>query len=133
MYKTVHWLSWIVAFAMLLHSLYFWGGVVNTPVVGPQVLDQALHSIDSMGTAFYAQTGGSMVGVAGADGAVAYAGHRVGFAYAKLPGERYNSASIVRDAMTGLPKTTHYGTPIAFLIAILLYWRRPKPLENLKP
>ena len=132
MYKFVHRLSWVVAFAMLLHSFYFWGGVAQTPIVGTQVLTQAMRSLDTIGVAFYAQTGGSMVGLAGSQDAIVYAGRHVGHVYPKLAGRTEGSAHVVRKALTGLPKATHYGTPIAFLIAILLFWRREKPIENFK-
>jgi hypothetical protein len=37
----------------------------------------------------------------------------------------------VRSGMNSMQKLSHSGTPIALLIAILLYWRRPKPLKSL--
>jgi hypothetical protein len=124
-------LSWVVAVAMLLHAFYFWGGVGLTPNVGTKVISQSMKQMDAFGVFFYAGTGRSMMGYIAPESARDYALEQVGQVYPKLDGERFYAAQIVRSAMTGMPKFTHFGTPYAFLIALLLYWRREKPIKSL--
>jgi hypothetical protein len=48
-----------------------------------------------------------------------------------MDGDKYMAVEKVRSAMNSLQKLSHSGLPIALLVAILLYWRRPKPLRSL--
>lgn len=116
---------------MLMHSLYFWGGIGLTPNVGDRVLMQATRQIDLLGTAFYTHTGTSVMGLLAPEAAKTYAANQVGHVYPSLDGDKYSAAHKVRTAMNSMQSLSHTGTPIAFLLFILLYWRRPKPLRSL--
>jgi hypothetical protein len=131
MYKHVHRLAWVVALAMLFHSLYFWGGVALTPNVGDRVLMQAQKQIDCIGVAFYAHTGKSIFNLVLTDSARDYAAREVGAIYPSLDGEAHIAAQRLRASMDQLQSFSHYGTPWAFFVAGLLYWRRPKPLKSM--
>jgi hypothetical protein len=131
MFKYLHWLSWVVAFAMALQALLYWGGIGLTPNVGERVIMQSAKSLDTMGVAFYTHTGQSMYGVLAPDAARNYAQQVAGSVFPSLDGQQYGVPQRLRAAMTPLLSFSHYGTPWAFIVAGLLYWRRPKPLKSL--
>ena len=119
--------------AMLLHTLYFWGGIGLTPNVGDRVLMQSAKRMepDMIAVAFYTHTGTSVMGMVAPDAARNYAANPVGSVYPSMDGDKYMAVEKVRSAMNSLQKLSHSGLPIALLVAILLYWRRPKPLRSL--
>jgi hypothetical protein len=59
-----------------------------------------------------------------------YAAEQVGSVYPSLDGDKYMAVEKIRGAMNSLQSLSHAGTPIALLVFILLYWRRPKPLRS---
>jgi hypothetical protein len=122
-----------VFLAMLVHTLYFWGGIGLTPNVGDRVLMQSAKRMElgMIGVAFYTHTGTSVMGMLAPEAAKNYAANEVGSVYPSLDGDQYMAVEKIRSAMDSLQKLSHSGTPIALLATILLYWRRPKPLRSL--
>jgi hypothetical protein len=122
-----------VFFAMLVHTIYFWGGIGLTPNVGDRVLMQSAKrmELDMIAVAFYTHTGTSAMGVIAPEAAKNYAANEVGSVYPSLDGDQYMAVEKIRSAMNSLQKFSHAGVPIALLVTILLYWRRPKPLRSL--
>lgn len=131
MYKALYRLAWTIAVAMAFHAFYFWGGVALSPDVGEKVLVQSIKSVDTLGVAVYAGTGRSMFGVLAPESARFYAEGQVGHVYDAAIASKHYPAVPIRDALKGLPRFTHFGTPWAFLIAALLYWRREKTIKSL--
>ena len=131
MYKWLYRSAWVVAFAMLFHAIYFWGGVGLQPEVGERVINQSIKQLDALGVAFYAGTGRSIFGVVAPDSARNYAESQVGQVYERVKAEPFYSGSLVRDQLTGMTKFSHFGTPWAFIIAAIIYWRREKTIKSL--
>ena len=126
---------WKVALAafllMLMHSFYFWGGIGLTPNVGDRVLMQASKQMDMLGVGFYTHTGKAIMGLAAPEAAKAYAANQVGQVYPSLDGDKFMAAQKVRQAMSPTQSFSHVGTPIAFILFLVLYWLRPKALKSL--
>ena len=131
MFKHLWKVAFVVFLAMLMHTLYFWGGIGLTPNVGDRVLMQSAKRMDRVGVAFYTHTGSSVMGVLAPEAAKQYAANEVGSVYPSLDGDQYMAVDKIKSAMNSMQQFSHSGTPIAMLIAILLYWRRPKPLKSL--
>jgi hypothetical protein len=131
MFKWLNRAAWVIAFAMLTHSFYFWGGVALTPYVGEAVTHQAARSVDTFGVAFYAATGQGMFGFFAPDAAQAYAQEQVGHVYGTLDGNTKIGPEAIRAAMPQAVALSHYGTPVAFILALVLHWLRPKTIKSL--
>jgi hypothetical protein len=123
----------VVFFVMLMHTLYFWGGIGLTPNVGDRVLMQSAKrmELDMISVAFYTHTGKSVMGVLAPEAAKNYAAEEVGSVYPSLDGDQFMAVHKVRAAMNSMQNLSHSGLPIALLAFILLFWRRPKPLKSL--
>jgi hypothetical protein len=65
------------------------------------------------------------------EAAKTYAANQVGSVYPSLDGDKYMAVEKITRAMNAMQSLSQTGTPIAFLLTILLYWRRPKPLRSL--
>jgi hypothetical protein len=131
MYKWAHRAAWLVGVVMLFHMFYFWGGVALTPYVGESVMHQAPRSVDTFGVAFYAGTGKGMFGTFAPQAAQAYAQEQVGEVYASIDGNSKIGPETIRAAMPQAVALSHYGTPVAFVLALILYWLRPKTIKSL--
>jgi hypothetical protein len=133
MFKHLWKVAFVVFLAMLMHTLYFWGGIGLTPNVGDRVLMQSAKrlELDMITVGFYTHTGKSVMGLLAPEAAKNYAAAEVGSVYPSLDGDQFMAVEKVRSGMNSMQKLSHSGTPIALLIAILLYWRRPKPLKSL--
>jgi hypothetical protein len=131
MFKWLVRVFWFAAVVMLFHMFYFWGGIGLTPHVGESVLHQAPRSVDTFGVAFYTHTGSQMFGMVAPDAARAYADAQVGEVYKSLDGNSKIGPETIRNAMPSLVSFSHYGTPIAFILGLIFYWLRPKPIKSL--
>src|SRR5688572_4777278 len=124
MFKIAHRLAWLLTFAMWLHATYFWAGVGLTANVGPWVLHESQRSFESLGIAFYAHPDKQMFGLAGGDGAVAYAESQLGHVYKDPDDSGTRAPRTVYEAMPEMLKLSHRGAPIALIVALILFWRR---------
>ena len=132
MYKWLYRSAFFVALAMMFHAFYFWGGVALSPDAGDQVMAQALKSpVEYTGVVIYSGTGKGIFGMLAPDSARNYAELQVGDVYPAAAASTYDAAGIVRAALKGMPKYSHFGAPWAFIVAMLLYWRREKEIKSL--
>ena len=133
MFKHLWKVALVVFLAMLMHTLYFWGGIGLTPNVGNRILMQSAKRLeaDMIMVAFYTHTGSSVMGMLAPEAAKTYAANQVGSVYPALDGDQYQAVEKVRGAMNSMQRLSHSGTPLMLLVVILLYWRRPKPLKSL--
>ena len=131
MYKWLYRLAWATVAAMFLHNLYFWGGVTMIPGVGARLMAQVMKDPDVIGVAFYSQPGREMVKLVGSNAAQAYAESNLGADTIKqIDKDMEVTPRRVREAMTGLPRITYYGVPWMLIVALVLYWLRPKPIRS---
>lgn len=131
MMKYLYRVALAIAVLMLGHSLYFWGGIGLTPYVGDRVLLETKDDMSQMGVGFYTHTGKQMMGIFAPDAAQTYAARQVGQVYKELEGAKFGGIGKIRRAMNSMQNFSHSGTPFAFIVALVLYWLRPKAIKSL--
>ena len=131
MYKWVHRFAWATMVAMFLHNFFFWGGLAGTPGIGMRLDIQSQRMISDIGVAFYAQSGRDMMNFIAPVAARNYARSTMGPEVVdEIAASPYNIPQKVRAAMPWQASLTYYGAPLMLLVALLLYWLRPKPLRS---
>jgi hypothetical protein len=121
-------IAWWLWLLMLVHASFFWGGIAITPAVGDWVVHDAVQQNARL-TRLYLWLGEQVVKQAAPLGGPSYAETHAGQLYPDIPKHPDGSAlRIVRDM--GVPlQVSHFGMPVMFVLAVLLYWRRPKTIR----
>jgi hypothetical protein len=130
MYKWVHRFAWAALLAMLCHNFFFWGGLALTPGIGLRLDLQSQRSPSDVGVAFYAQSGRDMMSYIAPGAAREYARSAIGpERLLEIAASPTTVPQQLRDAMPWLPALTYYGAPVMLLVALILYWLRPKTIK----
>lgn len=122
-------LCFILGFAMLAHSLYFWGGLVSTPEVGELVRERT--STFSFIAWCYITSGQGILEMAGwQEGAIQYAQAEVGSAFAVMKETPVVAMDNLFKQLPSLIKVSYYGGPLLLLVGSFIHLRKPKRFKT---
>lgn len=122
-------LCFILGFAMLAHSLYFWGGLVSTVEVGELVRERA--STFSFITWCYITAGQGILEMAGwQDAAMQYARGEVGGVFAAMTATPQIAMDNLFKEIPSLVKLSYYGGPLLLLVGSFMHLRKPKTFKT---
>lgn len=120
---------WVLAFWLLALDLYTWGGLALTPTIGKQLRQQA--SLQSPIAATYLFLGRHAVHSAGLDDrARARAADRFPLQVADTSGAPETVLLRFLSAQSGSDRFAYYGSPILFVLSLVLHARRQKPIRS---
>jgi hypothetical protein len=129
MYKhriTIAWWLWLL---MLMHASIFWGGVALTRDVGG-IVEQSAQRENRLAY-YYIWFGKQIDRQTMPMFAPAYADTHAGAAYPDILKQPGGAADRVVRAMGLVLQASHYGMPVMFVLALLMWWRRPKVIASL--
>lgn len=122
-------LCFILGFAMLAHSLYFWGGLVSTPEVGTLVRDRA--STFSFIAWCYITSGQGILGAFGwQDAAIQYAQGQVGGIFAEMNANPFVALDNLFKELPWINRVSYYGGPLMLLVGTFAHLRKPKTFKT---
>ena len=122
-------LCFILGFAMLAHSLYFWGGLVSTVEVGELVRERT--STFSFITWCYITAGQGVLEMAGwQNAAMQYAQNEVGGVFAVMKQTPYVAMENLFKEIPVLVKISYYGGPLLILVGSFMHLRKPKTFKT---
>jgi len=122
-------LCFILGFAMLAHSLYFWGGLVSTAEVGELVRERA--STFSFITWCYVTAGQGVLEMAGwQDAAMQYAMGEVAAVFPVMAATPQVAMDNLFKEIPYLVKLSYYGGPLLLLVGTFLHLRKPKTFKT---
>ena len=132
MFKWLQRLSWAVITAMLLHNLWFFGGVTLIPGGGMRAMTQAQKEIDAVGLLMYFGPGRALAQAVNPGAARDYAIKGLGIEAIRVisTGDMRSAPRRVKDAMPSSVRTSYYGVPVMIVVLVLLWWFRPKPVKS---
>jgi hypothetical protein len=118
-----------LGFAMLAYSLYLWGGIAHTPVVGDIVRVRA--STFSFITWSYVSAGFGIFDMLGwQDSARQFAAGQVGESFAAM---QANPITALDDLFKMLPwhaRLSYYGGPLLIMLGAFAQSRKPKSFKT---
>ena len=122
-------LCFILGFAMLAHSLYFWGGLVSTEEVGALVRERT--STFSFIAWCYITSGQGILDMAGwQESAVQYARGEVGGVFAVMKETPAIAMDNLFKQLPSLIKASYYGGPLLLLVGTFIQLRKPKTFKT---
>lgn len=122
-------LCFILGFAMLAHSLYFWGGLVSTEEVGELVRKRT--STFSFIAWCYITSGQGILDMAGwQEAAVQYARGEVGGVFALMKETPAIAMDNLFKQLPTLIKVSYYGGPLLLLVGTFIHLRKPKTFKT---
>lgn len=122
-------LCFILAFAMLAHSLYFWGGLASTQEVGALVSERT--STFSFLAWCYITSGQGILDMAGwKQAAIQYAQGEVGGVFPVMIANPYVAMDHLFKEIPALIKISYYGGPLLLLIGTFVQLRKPKTFKT---
>lgn len=122
-------LCFILGFAMLFYSLYFWGGLASTKEVGVLVRERA--STFSFIAWVYITSGQGIMDMLGwQDSAGQHAVNEAGHLFAAMKTTPYTAMDTLFKELPPLAKASYYGGPLLILIGTFAHLRRPKQFKT---
>jgi len=119
----------ILGFAMLAHSLYFWGGLASTEQVGALVRERT--STFSFLAWCYMSSGQGVVEMVGwKQAAIEYAQGEAGAIFPAMVANPYVAMDTLFKEMPSLVRLSYYGGPLLLLLGIFGHLRKPKPFKT---
>jgi hypothetical protein len=120
---------WLLAFWMLAQSLFLWGGLALTPVIGQQLRAQA--KLQSPLVATYLFLGRLALPPLGLDDrATDRAAERFGPQIADTDSPPETVVTRFVAAQSAGERLDHVGTPLLLLLSLVLHLRRQKPIRS---
>ena len=131
MFKWLQRLAWVVVAAMVLHNLWFFGGVTLIPGVGLRTMERAQKEMDAIGLLIYAGPGRELAQAVSPNSARAYAIEGLGVDTIRelSTGDMRSTPRRVMRAVPASVNFTYYGVPVMIVILVLLWWFRPRPVR----
>ena len=127
--KWVRALAWAVSFWMLAQSIYLWGGLALTPVVGKQLREQA--RVQSPLVATYLFLGRLSLPVLGLqEKARAHVASRFSREIADADSPPETVVVRFQSAQSAGERLDHVGAPLMLLLSLVLHLRRQKPIRS---
>jgi len=121
---------WLLAFWMLAQSIFLWGGLALTPVVGKQLREQAKLQSPLVATYLYLGRVGLPVLRLEAR-AVAHAASRFAPQIADVDSPQETVVTRFVAAQSAGERLDHVGGPLLLLLSLVLHVRRQKPIRSL--
>ena len=122
-------LCFILGFAMLAHSLYFWGGLVSTQEVGGLVRERT--STFSFIAWCYITSGQGILEMGGwQEAAIQYAQNEVGGVFAVMKQTPQIAMDTLFKEIPYSVKLSYYGGPLLLLVGMFLQLRKPKTFKT---
>lgn len=119
----------ILGAAMLLYSLYFWGGLASTQEVGSLVRERA--STFSFLAWSYITAGQGILEILGwQDRAAQFAQGQVGSVFATMKETPYTALDNLFKELHWSIKTSYYGGPLMILLGAFAHLRKPKTFKT---
>lgn len=122
-------LCFVLGFAMLAYSLFFWGGLVSTQEVGALVRERA--STFSFFTWAYITSGQGIMEMLGwQDAARQHAVEQVGTLFAEMNANPYLALDKLFKEIPWYVKVSYYGGPLMILVGTFAHLRKPKTFKT---
>lgn len=131
MKRYLHVVAAVIFVLLLCDQWLVWGGLGRAPQVGPVVLEAADRDLGL--ASVHVLVGQWLVRSAGLDESAIEAG--TGRFAAIIPDILANPDVALETATTQMPwsvRLGYYGAPIMLLLALLLWWRRPRSVHLVK-
>lgn len=131
MYRYLRWLLPTLLLVALFVDLALWGGIHDTPAVGPETLRSAQKEGPLALT--YMHGGDWLFGALGlSEWSQAFAQRRVGTAYADVQAVPEAAMDILIGSMSLPVRSCHNGAPVLLLAWLLAWWLRPKQIQTIR-